>query len=64
MPLRWRWSRWTWTILSRIGASPVLAGRMSCLSASILEAAGKVGLDGVLVAEAGCEGAAGEGGSW
>lgn len=41
-------SRWTWTILSRICASPEPCERTSCLSASILEIAGKDGLDGVL----------------
>ena len=52
VPLR-SWSRWTWTILSRIWPSLELLGRTSCLRASILEVPGKVGLEGVLVAETG-----------
>ena len=48
-------SRWTCTILSRICPSPELLGRTSCLRASILEVAWKVGLTGVLAAETGSE---------
>jgi hypothetical protein len=71
VPLR-SWSRWRWTILSRTGASPEWFGRTSCLRASIFEAAEKVGLNGVLVADAGSDPgpgvnvgeAVGEVGSW
>jgi hypothetical protein len=68
VPLR-SWSRWTWTILSRICPSPELLGRTSCLRASILDV-GKLGLEGVLTADTGSEPgvevgeATGDVGSW
>lgn len=65
-------SKCTWTMRSRIWLSPELLGRTSCLRASILEVAWKVGLEGVPAAETGTEAcpgvkvgeAAGEVGSW